>query len=66
MLRNVWGCFGKFRNVEQAKEQLERNVRGLPTLKLNPTITSIFDFTYDDIEVVGYDPHPHISAPIAV
>ncbi len=53
-------------HVEQAKEQLERNVRGLPTLKLNPTITSIFDFTYDDIEVVGYDPHPHISAPIAV
>jgi thymidylate synthase len=53
-------------HTEQAKEQLTRDSRDLPTVKLNPAITSIFDFTYDHIEVVGYNPHPHISAPVAV
>jgi thymidylate synthase len=53
-------------HVEQASIQLERETRALPTLTLNPSITSIFDFRYEDIEVNGYDPHPHISAPIAV
>jgi len=53
-------------HVEQATEQLSREVLPLPTLKLNPAITSVFDFTYDDIELVGYSPHPHISAPVAV
>ena len=53
-------------HVEQATEQLSRDIRSLPTIKLNPNVTSVFDFTYDDIELIGYKPHPHISAPVAV
>ena len=53
-------------HVDQAKEQLSRKPRPLPTVQLNPAVTSVFDFTYDDFEVVDYNPHPHISAPIAV
>ena len=53
-------------HVDQAKEQLSREPRPLPTVQLNPAVTSVFDFTYDDFEVVNYNPHPHISAPIAV
>ncbi len=53
-------------HVEQTHEQLSRETRALPTIQLNPSITSLFDFTYEDIEVVGYNPHPHISAPVAV
>jgi thymidylate synthase len=46
--------------------QLERDPRPLPTLRLNPAITSLSDFRYQDFELVGYDPHPRIPAPIAV
>jgi len=53
-------------HIGQAKEQLSREPRPLPTVQLNPAVTSVFDFTYDDFEVVEYNPHPHISAPIAV
>ena len=53
-------------HLEQAQTQLQRDPRLLPQLKLNPTVTSLFDFTYDDISVEDYDPHPHISAPVAV
>ncbi len=53
-------------HMEQAHEQLSRTPRALPTMKLNPAIRSIFDFTYDDFELVGYDPHPAIRAPVAV
>ncbi|MBP7114597.1 MAG: thymidylate synthase [Candidatus Peribacteraceae bacterium] len=53
-------------HLEQAKLQLTRTPKKLPTLKLNPERKNIFDFTFDDIEVVEYDPEPGIKAPIAV
>ena len=53
-------------HFEQANEQLARDPRSLPAVKLNPDIDSVFDFTWDDIELVGYEPHPHIAAPVAV
>lgn len=53
-------------HFEQVELQLTRPPRPLPELKLNPAIDSIFDFTYDDIEVVGYDPHPGIKGKVAV
>jgi thymidylate synthase len=53
-------------HIEQARLQLERDPRPLPTLKLNPERTSLDSFRIEDVEVVGYDPHPAIRAPIAV
>lgn len=53
-------------HLEQTALQLTREMRPLPRLELNPDVKSIFDFTYDDIKVVDYDPHPHIKAPVAV
>jgi thymidylate synthase len=53
-------------HLEQVQEQLNREPRKLPTMQLNPAINSIFDFTYTDFMLEGYDPHPPIKAPIAV
>ena len=53
-------------HVEQAREQLTREPRSLPTLELDPACRKIDDFALDGIEIVGYDPHPAIRAPIAV
>jgi thymidylate synthase len=53
-------------HLEQARTQLEREPRPLPTVHLNPEVRSIFDFRYEDVEVRGYDPQPSIKAPVAV
>jgi thymidylate synthase len=53
-------------HLEQAALQLRRAPRALPRLALNPAVRSLFDFSYQDVQVSGYDPHPHIAAPIAV
>lgn len=53
-------------HLEQAELQLSREPYALPQMKLNPAVTSIFDFKYEDFELVNYQAHPHIKAPIAV
>ena len=53
-------------HIEQAKLQLSRAPLALPKLVLNPEVKSLFDFTYDDISIVDYAPHPHIRAPVSV
>jgi thymidylate synthase len=53
-------------HLEQAKLQLSRDFRPLPTLKLNPEVKDIFGFTFDDFTLENYDPHPHIKADVAV
>lgn len=53
-------------HLEQAKLQLTRDSRALPTLKINNNVKSVFDFVYEDFEILNYNPHPHIKAPVAV
>jgi thymidylate synthase len=53
-------------HVEQAKLQLTRDCRALPTLKINPEVKDLFDFKYEDFTLENYDPHPHIKAAVAV
>lgn len=53
-------------HMEQAKLQLTRDLRALPTLKINPEIKDIFAFKFEDFTLENYDPHPHIKAEVAV
>src|SRR5213075_2974333 len=53
-------------HLEQARLQLTREPRSLPRMRINPAIKSIFAFDYSDFELLGYDPHPHIKAEVAV
>jgi len=65
----VWtggDCHLYSNHLEQAREQLKREPRPLPTLRLNPAVRDLFGFRFEDIVLEGYDPHPHIKAPVAV
>lgn len=53
-------------HLDQAKLQLERDFRPLPTMKINPEVKDIFGFTIEDFELQNYDPHPHIKAEVAI
>ncbi len=53
-------------HIEQAKLQLSRDHRPLPTMKINPEVKDLFAFEYSDFELINYDPHPHIKAAVAV
>ncbi len=53
-------------HMDQVKEQLERSPKPLPNMKINPLVKDIFNFKYDDFELVDYDPYPLIKAPVAV
>jgi thymidylate synthase len=53
-------------HIEQVNLQLSRDCRQLPELKIKSKIDSIFDFKYEDFELIGYDPHPHIKGEVSV
>jgi thymidylate synthase len=53
-------------HLDQARTQLQREPRRLPVMKINPEVSDLFAFRFDDFELVDYDPHPHIKAPVAV
>jgi thymidylate synthase len=53
-------------HLDQAREQLGRNPRRLPRMQLNPAVKNIRNFNFEDFELLDYDPHPSIKAPIAV
>jgi thymidylate synthase len=53
-------------HLDQADLQLSRTPKPLPRLQVNPAITDLFGFAYEDFQVIGYDPHPAIKAKVAV
>jgi thymidylate synthase len=64
---HTFGDVHLYRNhVDQATEQLSRSPRARPTLELDPAVRTVDGFGFDDITIVGYDPHPAIAAPVAV
>ena len=64
---HTFGDAHLYRNhFEQAELQLSRTPRPLPTMTLNPDVADLFDFKFEDFELSGYDPHPHIKAAVAV
>ena len=64
---HTFGDAHLYRNhFEQAELQLSRTPRPLPTMTLNPDVADLFDFKFENFELSGYDPHPHIKAAVAV
>jgi thymidylate synthase len=53
-------------HMEQARQQLHREPRRLPTMKLNPSVSEMSEFVFEDFQLEDYVPHPHIPAPVAV
>ena len=53
-------------HIEQVKQQLSREAKDLPIMRINPHVKDIFSFKYEDFEILNYDPHPLIKAPVAV
>jgi thymidylate synthase len=51
---------------EQVKLQLSREPRDLPQMRINPDVKSIFDFKFEDFELINYNPHPHIAGKVSV
>ena len=65
----VWtggDCHLYLNHLDQANKQLSRAPRGLPKMRINPEVKDIFGFKYEDFTLEGYNPHPHIKAPVAV
>ena len=59
-------CHLYLNHLDQARLQMTRTSRKLPTMQINPDVTDIDSFKYEDFTLIGYDPHPHIPAPISI